>query len=131
MNSSALIMLILLPSLISIGTQAYGSTQGTNQCDLSVIQSCPQSSQAESKTASETSQTPLIIPNFSPTREDLDNTEADEGARSADSDDNDDATSSTLADSGDNDNAENSDDEQAANDEDSSDGDGPSVIPFP
>lgn len=135
MRLSVLLISILALYLISIGTQAYGSTQGTNQCDLSFNQSCLQSSQAES----ETSQTPLILPDLSPTREDLDNTEDDESAKTVDSDDNDDVTTSTSTstDSGDNSNADNSDDEQEANDEDSNDSDGeysddgPSMIPFP
>ena len=64
MHLSVLLISILALCLISIGTEAYGSIQGTNQCDPSVNQSCPQSSQAESKTESETSQTPLILPDL-------------------------------------------------------------------
>ena len=139
MHLIVLLISIFALYLISIGTQAYGSTQGTNQCNLFVNQSCPQSSQAESKTESETSQAPLIFPDFSPTREDLNSAEADESVKAVDSDDNDGATVSASADSGDNDNIDDSDDEQEANDEDSNDGegkdsgdgDGPSVIPFP
>jgi hypothetical protein len=136
---SVLLTSMLALYLVSVGTQAYGSTQGTNQCDLSSNQSCSQPLQAESKTESETSQTPFIFPDLSPTREDLDNAKADESATS-ESTSYDNVPTSTSTDSDDNGNADNSDDdEQEANDEDSKDSDeedsgerdGPSVIPFP
>jgi hypothetical protein len=119
--------------LISIGTQAYGSTQDTSRCDLSVNKSCPQSSQAES----EASQTPLILPDLSPTKEDLNDAQTDESAKTSDSNGNDEATTSTSTDSDDNDVADNSDGEQETNnngdskDNDENTGDGPSMIPFP
>jgi hypothetical protein len=121
--------------LASIGTQAYGSTQGTNQCDLSVNQSCPQSSQAES----EASQTPLILPDLSPTREDLNDGQT-ESAKTSDSNDNDDSTTSTSTDSDDDGTTENNADDNSDNEQESGDssddggkdsGDGPSMIPYP
>jgi hypothetical protein len=122
--------------LASIGTQAYGSTQGTNQCDLSVNQSCLQSSQAES----EASQTPLILPDLSPTKEDLNDGQTDENAKTSDSNDNDDVTTSTSTDSDDDGTTENNADDNSDNEQESGDssddggkdsGDGPSMIPFP
>jgi hypothetical protein len=123
--------------LASIGTQAYGSTQGTNQCDPSVNQSCLQLSQAESKA----SQTPLILPDLSPTREDLNDGQTDESAKTSDSNDNDDATTtSTSTDSDDDGTTENNADDNSDNEQESGDssddngkdsGDAPSMIPFP
>jgi hypothetical protein len=119
--------------LVSIGTQAYGSTQGTNRCDLSVNESCPQSSQAES----ETNQTPLILPDLSPTREDLNDVEADESANIQTTGNDNSPASTSSTDSDNSDNADNSDDEQETNNEDSKDsnrqdsGDDRSMIPFP
>jgi hypothetical protein len=130
MRLSVLLMSISISALnlVSIGTQAYGSAQGTNRCDLSVNQSCPQPSQAESKT----SQTPLILPDLSPTKEDLNNAEADESANS-ESTGNDNSPVSTSSTGSDSDNADNSDDEDSkdSNGDDSGDGDGSLMIPFP
>ncbi len=115
------------------------SIQDTSRCDLSVNESCPQPSQAESKT----SQTPLILPDLSPTKEDLNDGQTDESTKTSDSDDNDgDTTSpSTSTDSDDDGTTENiadgnSGDEQESDDSsDDDDGkdsdDGPSMIPFP
>ena len=97
MRLSVLLTSILALYLVSVGTQAYGSTQGTNQCDLSVNQSCLQSSQAES----DASQTPLILPDLSPTKEDLNDGQTDDNAKTSDSNENDDATTSTSTDSDD------------------------------
>jgi hypothetical protein len=132
---SVSLIIILTFYLISIGTQAYGSIQDTSRCDLSVNQSCTQPSQTES----EASQTPLILPDLSPTREDLNHGQT-ESAKTSDSNDNDDATKSTSTDSDDSGTTENnaddnSDDEQESDDssddgKDSGD-DGSSMIPFP
>jgi hypothetical protein len=135
MRLSVLLTSMLTLYLVSVGTQAYGSTQDTNQCDLSVNQSCLQSSQAES----EASQTPLILPDLSPTKEDLNDGQT-ESVKTSDSNDNDDATTSTSTDSDDGDTTENNaddnfDDEQESDDSSDDDGkdsgDGPSMIPFP
>ena len=138
MHLSVLLISILALCLISIGTEAYGSIQGTNQCDPSVNQSCPQSSQAESKT----SQTPLILPDLSPTKEDLNNGQTDESGKTSDTNDNNGATTSTSTDSDDDGITENNADDNSYDEQESSDssgedddgkdsGDGPSMIPFP
>jgi hypothetical protein len=132
--SVLLIAILALYLIVPFGIQVYGST---NQCDPSVNQSCPQSPQTESKTESETSQTPLILPDLSPTKIDLNDGGTDESGKTSDSNDNDGATTSTSTDSDDNDVADNSDDEQETNnngdseDNDENTGDGPSMIPFP
>ncbi len=88
------------------------------------------------------SQTPLILPDLSPTKEDLNDGQTDESGKTSDSNDNDGATTSTSTDSDDNDVADNSDDEQESGEQTSGDssgedddgkdsGDGPSMIPFP
>jgi hypothetical protein len=135
-----LLIAVLAFYSISFGTQVYGSTDSTNQCDLPANRSCPQissNSQVKSGSESETAQTPLILPDLSPTREDLNNAHTDESAKTVDSNDNDATSAST--DSDDNDVADNSNDEQETNNNgDSEDndgeedtGDGPSIIPFP
>jgi hypothetical protein len=144
MNLSVLHIAVLALYLVPFGTQVYGSTESTNQCDLLTNRSCPQSSNTSqntlptnSETEAETTQTPLILPDLSPTREDLNNAHADESAKTVDSNDNDATSAST--DSDDNDVADNSNDEQETNNNgDSEDndgeedtGDGPSIIPFP
>ena len=137
MRLSVLLIAILALYLIPFGTSVYGSI---DQCNLPANQSCPQTSQAESKTESETSQTPLILPDLSPTREDLNDDQTGESGKTGDSIDNDDATTSTSTDSDDDGTTENnaddnSDDEQESgesSDDDGKDsGDGPSKIPFP
>jgi hypothetical protein len=146
MHLSVLLIAVLAFYSISFGTQVYGSTDSTNQCDLPANRSCPQissNSQVKSGSESETAQTPLILPDLSPTREDLNNAQADESTKTVGSNDNDDTTSTTLTststESGDNDvvennDADNSGDEETNDreDEDGDDsGDGPSMIPFP
>ena len=94
--------------------------------------------QVRSETESEIAQTPLIIPDLAPTREDLDDSQTDESAKTSDSNDNDDdTTTSTSTDSDDGDTTENnagdnSDDAQEDNDDgkDSVD-ERSSMIPFP
>lgn len=144
------LLAILALYLIPFGTQVYGSTENNNQCDLPANQSCLQTSstpQIKSEIESETTQTPLILPDLSPTREDLkNNVEADESTKAMDSNDNEGGTTSTSTDSDDsgtteNNAADNSDDEQESDeqtngenseDDDGKDsGDGPSTIPFP
>lgn len=137
--SVLLIAILALYLIIPFGTQVYGST---DQCDLPINQSCPQTSsnsQATSEAEPEIAQTPLILPDLSPAREDLDDGQTDESAKTSDSNENDDATISTSTESDDGDTTENnaddsSDDEQESGDssEDGKDsGDGPSMIPFP
>ncbi len=140
--SVLLITILALYLIIPFGTQVYGST---DQCDLPGNQSCPQissNSQASSEAEPEIAQTPLVLPDLSPTREDLNDGQTDESATNTDSNDNDDATSSTSTDSDDGDTMENnaddnSDDEQESgdsseeNDDGKDSGDGPSMIPFP
>jgi hypothetical protein len=143
MHLSVLLIAILALYLIApFGTQVYGST---DQCDLPGNQSCPQTSsnfQARSETEPKIAQTPLILPDLSPTREDLDDGQTDESAKTSDSNDNDDASTSTSTDSDDDGIAENnaddnSDDGQESGDssEEDDDGkdsdDGSSMIPFP
>jgi hypothetical protein len=139
MRLSVLLIAILALCLIPFGTQVYGST---DQCDLPINQSCPQTSsnsQVRSDAEPEFAQTPLILPDLSPTREDLDDGQTDESAKTSDSNDNVDVTTSTSTDSDDGGNTENnaddnSDDEQESGDslDDGKDsGDGPSMIPFP
>jgi hypothetical protein len=131
---------LALSLIIPFGTQVYGST---DQCDLPGNQSCQQTSsnsQASSEAEPEIAQTPLILPDLSPTREDLDDGQTDESAKTSDSSDNDDAMTSTSTDSDDGgateNNGDNSDDEQESGDSSEEDdgkdsGDGPSMIPFP
>jgi cytoskeletal protein RodZ len=135
--SVLLIAILALYLIVPFGIQVYGST---NQCDPSVNQSCSQSSQTESKTDSETSQTPLILPDLSPTKEDLNDGQTDESAKTSDSNDNDDATTSTSTGTNDGDTTknsadDNSDDKQESGDSSEDDGkdsgDGPSMIPSP
>jgi hypothetical protein len=139
MRLSVLLIAIIALYLIPFGTSVYGSI---DQCDLPANQSCPytsSNSQVKSEAESETAQTPLILPDLSPTREDLNNAQADESAKTVDSNNNDNAATSASTDSDDNDVADNSDDEQETNNNgDSEDndgeedtGDGPSMIPFP
>lgn len=129
MRLSVLLIALLALYLIPFGTQVYGSTDSTIQCDLPANQSCPQTSstsQVKSETESETTQTPLIFPDLSPTREDLNNVQADESTNTVDSNDNDDAE---------NNDGDNSDDEEindgGSEENDEGSGDGPSMIPFP
>jgi hypothetical protein len=141
MRLSVLFIAIVTLFLIQFGTHVYGST---DQCDLPGNQSCPQTSsnsQARSETEPEIAQTPLILPDLSPTREDLNDGQTGENGKTSDSNDNDDATTSTSTDSDDGDITENnaddnSDDEQESGDSSEEDdgedsGDGPSMIPFP
>jgi hypothetical protein len=140
--SVLLIAILALYLIIPFGTQVYGST---DQCDLPANQSCPQTSsnsQSRSEAEPEIAQTPLILPDLSPTREDLNDGQTDESATTTDSNDNDDTTSSTSTDSDNSDTTENnaddnSDDEQESGDSSEEDddgkdsGDGPTMIPFP
>ena len=138
--SVLLIAILALYLIIPFGTQVYGST---DQCDLPGNQSCPQTSsnsQARSEAEPEIAQTPLILPDLSPTREDLNDDPTDESAKTSDSNDNDDATTSTPTDSDDESTTENnadddSDDEQESGDNSDDDGkdsgDEPSMIPSP
>jgi hypothetical protein len=142
MRLSVLLIAILALYLIPFGTQIYGST---DQCDLPGNQSCPQTSsnsQVRSETEPQIAQTPLTLPDLSPTREELKDGQTDESVKTTDSNDNDDATTSTSTDSDDGDTTENnaddnSDDEQESGDSSEEDddgkdsGDGPSMIPFP
>jgi hypothetical protein len=141
MRFSVLLIAILALYLIPFGTQIYGST---DQCDLPANRSCPQTSsnsQMKSEAEPEIAQTPLILPDLSPTREDLNDGQTDESGKISDSNDNDDATTSTSTDSDDGgtteNNGDNSDDEQESGDSSEEDddgkdsGDGPSMIPFP
>ena len=134
------IAILALYLIVPFGTQVYGST---DQCDLPVNQSCSQTSsnsQVTSGTEPEIAETPLILPDLSPTKEDLNDGQTDESAKTSDSNDNDDSTISTSTDSDDGDITENnaddnSDDEQESGDNSDDDGkdsgDGPSMIPFP
>jgi hypothetical protein len=137
MHLSVLLIAVLAFYSISFGTQVYGSTDSTNQCDLPANRSCPQissNSQVKSGSESETAQTPLILPDLSPTREDLNDDQTGENAKSMDSNENDAASVSD-----DNNFADNSNDgQETENNGDSEDndgeedtGDGPSIIPFP
>jgi hypothetical protein len=103
--SVLLIAILAFFLIVPFGIQVYGST---NQCDPSVNQSCPQSSQTESKTESETSQTLLIRPDLSPTKEDLDNAKADESANSESTGNDNSPASTSSTDSDDSNNADNS-----------------------
>jgi hypothetical protein len=162
MRLNVLLIAVLTLCLIPFGTQVYGSAESNNRCDLLVNQSCLQTSsnsQVKSDTESETSQTPLILPDLSPTRDDLNNAEADEGIKtsqqstdngnaptstststSTDSDDNEAVENNGDSSDGDSENndgdSENNDGDSENNDGDSenNDGDsggGPSTIPFP
>jgi hypothetical protein len=139
--SVLLIAILALYLIIPFGTQVYGST---DQCDLPGNQSCPQTSsnsQARSEAEPEIAQTPLILPDLSPTREDLNDGQTDESAKTSDSNDNDDATTtSTSTDSDDDGTTENNADDNSDNEQESGDssddngkdsGDAPSMIPFP
>lgn len=138
--SVLLIVILALSLILPFGTQVYGST---DQCDLPGNQSCSQTSsnsQVRSETEPQIAQTPLILPDLSPTREDLNDGQTDESAKASDSNDNDDAITSTSIDSDDGDTTENnaddnSDDEQESGDSSDDDGkdsaDAASMIPFP
>jgi hypothetical protein len=136
MRLNVLLIAVLTLCLIPFGTQVYGSAESNNRCDLLVNQSCLQTSsnsQVKSDTESETSQTPLILPDLSPTRDDLNNAEADEGMKtSQQSTDNGNAptSTSTSTDSDDNEPVENngdsSDVDSENNDGDSENNDGDS-----
>lgn len=141
MRLSVLLIAVLALYLVPFGTQAYGSTESTNQCDLLTNRSCPQASSTSqntlpinSETEAETTQTPLILPDLSPTREDLNDDQTGENAKSIDSNENDAASASD-----DNNVADNSNDEQETenngdsedNDGEEDTGDGPSIITFP
>jgi hypothetical protein len=133
--SVLLIAILALYLIIPFGTQVYGST---GQCDLPGNQSCPQTSsksQASSEAEPEIAKTPLILPDLSPTREDLNDGQTDESAKTTDSNDNDDATTSTSTDSDDGDTTENNGDDNSYDEQESGDssdsGDGSSMIPFP
>ena len=141
MRLSVLLIAVLAFYSISFGTQVYGSTDITNQCDLPANRSCPQissNSQVKSGSESETTQTPLILPDLSPTREDL-NDQTGDNAKSMDSNENDAASASddnTVADnSNDEQETENNGDLEDNDGEEDNDGgdtgDGPSIIPFP
>ena len=82
-SPSFIALLALYLYLAPIGTQVYGSTESTTsttQCDLLTNESCRQTSSTADKpqTEAENTQTPLIIPDISPTREDFNNDERDE-----------------------------------------------------
>jgi hypothetical protein len=142
MRLSVLLLATLALYLIPFGTQVYGST---DQCDLPVNQSCPQTSsnsQVSSKAEPEIAQTPLILPDLSPTREDLNDGQTDESGKTSDSNDNDNAITSTSTDSDNSDTTENNADDNSDDDQESGDnseedddgkdsGDGPSMILFP
>jgi hypothetical protein len=140
MRLSVMLIAILALYLIPFGTQVYGST---DQCDSPGNQSCPQTSsnsQVRSEAEPEIAQTPLILPDLSPTREDLDDGQTDESANTDDFNDNDDATTSTSTDSDNGDTTENNADDNSDNEQESGDssdddrkdsGDGSSMIPFP
>ena len=120
--------------LLILSTQLYASTV---PCDSSVnltnLTNCNDTQSQDSKPGSindmrsDATQTPTIIPDISPTKEDLNDAKSD-------SNENDHfASTSTSTDSGDND-VDNADDEET-NDREEGDGDdsgdGPSMIPFP
>jgi hypothetical protein len=142
MRLSVMLIAILALYLIPFGTQVYGST---DQCDSPGNQSCPQTSsnsQVRSEAEPEIAQTPLILPDLSPTREDLNDGQTDESGKTSDSIDNDDATTSTSTDSDDdgateNNADDNSDDKQESDDSSDEDDDGKdsgagsTMIPFP
>ena len=145
MNLSVLLIAVLALYLVPFGTQVYGSTESINQCDLLTNRSCPQTSSTSqntlpinSETEAETTQTPLILPDLSPTREDL-NDQTGDNAKSMDSNENDAASASddnTVADnSNDEQETENNGDLEDNDGEEDNDGgdtgDGPSIIPFP
>ncbi len=83
LSASFIALLALYLYLTPIGTQVYGSTESTTSttpCDLLTNESCRQTSSTPDKpqTEAENTQTPLIIPDISPTREDFNNVERDE-----------------------------------------------------
>jgi hypothetical protein len=139
MRLSVMLIAILALYLIPFGTQVYGST---DQCDSPGNQSCPQTSsnsQVRSEAEPEIAQTPLILPDLSPTREDLNHGQTDESGKTSDSID---ATTSTSTDSDDdgateNNADDNSDDKQESDDSSDEDDDGKdsgagsTMIPFP
>jgi hypothetical protein len=82
-SASFITLLALYLYLAPIRTQVYGSTESTTSttpCDLLTNESCRQTSSTPDKpqTETENTQTPLIIPDISPTREDFNNDERDE-----------------------------------------------------
>ena len=82
-SASFIALLALYLYLAPIGIQVYGSTESTTSttpCDLLTNESCRQTSSTPDKpqTEAENTQTPLIIPDISPTREDFNNDERDE-----------------------------------------------------
>jgi hypothetical protein len=126
-----LILCLLLP------VQLYGSTI---LCDPSLnLTNCDERSSSSSSTSdtttidnsrSDNTETPLIIPDISPTSKDLDHAMTDGDLGTTDTDVNNDNDN-------DNDDSENSIDENSDGDRDSSDSEGgssdnePSLIPFP
>ena len=108
-------LLTLYLYLAPIGTQVYGSTESTastTPCDLLTNESCRQTSSTPDKpqTEAENTQAPLLIPDISPTREDLNN---------------DDESTNTHSDN---------EEREETNDRDSDENDkdnGRSLIPFP
>lgn len=117
--------------LLILSTQLYASTV---PCDSSVnltnLTNCndtqPQGFKPDSinDMRSDATQTPTILPDISPTKEDLNDAESDSNDHFA--------STSISTDSGDND-VDNADEETNDREEDDGDdsGDGPSMIPFP
>ena len=81
-SASFIALLTLYLYLAPIGTQVYGSTESTTSttpCDLLTNERRQTSSTPDNpQTEAENTQTPLIIPDISPTREDFNNDERDE-----------------------------------------------------
>ena len=146
-------MSILAIYLTSIGTHVHGSTGSNNQCDVLVNQSCPAGTAQvnsenplpnNSETEADTTQTPLLLPDLSPTREDLNKAEVGERAKISDANDDNDISTSIGSDDEDDEStednaADNSGNEEETNDgasedndgRDYSDGNRHAFIPFP
>jgi hypothetical protein len=131
-------VILLFNSSVYLPTQIYGSTGSAGSCNLMVNQTCRETRSASNNAAMSDSEqknakTPLILPDISPTKTDLNDIKNDEDVKTTDNAEFDDSSSRDS--SGDNRDTDEENEKEASN-EDASDsgedsGNGDSLLPFP
>jgi hypothetical protein len=136
-------VILLFYVYVYLPTQIYGSTGSAGSCNLMVNQTCRETPSASNSAAMSDSEqknaeTPLILPDISPTETDLNDIENDKDVKTTDNAEFDDASSRDS--SGDNRDTDEESEKEAINEdasdsgEDSGNGDsgtGDSLLPFP
>jgi hypothetical protein len=136
-NSVLIFSLFFIMSLffffsMYLPTEIYGSTGSTDSCELFAnLTNCLETSSASNSAATsdleqKSAETPLILPDMSPTSDDLNDIERDENLKIKDTDDNDGSATDSAGNDGDV-------DEENKRESDTGDesGNDPSLLPFP